>query len=195
MRSRKQGNLLCITEYLAKQLVVATYLLQFRYLRDMIVWTKVYFIIREIQIPMTFKIGNSLGFLLNRTNTRMKNNLLHHFKDQDYDVTPEQWAVLNRLWEREGISPKELAELTSKDQPTTVRMLAKLEKKGFIKRKVNPEDSRTYQIFLTSEGRALKDQLFPLAFEALGKALKGIDKEQIEQVKIVLNKIFKNLGG
>jgi len=47
----------------------------------------------------------------------MKNNLLHKFKD--YDITPEQWAVLNRLWVRNGISPKELAELTSKDQPTT----------------------------------------------------------------------------
>ncbi|MEG6521960.1 MarR family winged helix-turn-helix transcriptional regulator [Desulfotomaculum sp. 1211_IL3151] len=142
---------------------------------------------------MTFKLDNSLGFILNRTNTRMKNNLLHHFKD--YDVTPEQWAVLNRLWEREGISSTELAELTSKDQPTTVRMLAKLEKKGYITRKVNPEDGRAYQIFLTSEGRALKDKLFPIAFQALDKSLKGIDRKQIEQVKVILNKIFENLGG
>ncbi|GAB6181251.1 MarR family transcriptional regulator [Desulfotomaculum defluvii] len=140
---------------------------------------------------MTFNLDNSLGYILNRTNTRMKNNLLHHFKD--YNVTPEQWAVLNRLWQREGISPKELAELTSKDQPTTVRILAKLEKKGFITREVNPEDNRAYQIFLTSEGRDLKDKLFPLAFEALNESIKGLDKEQIEVVKEVLNKIFENL--
>ncbi|ACV63562.1 transcriptional regulator, MarR family [Desulfofarcimen acetoxidans DSM 771] len=140
---------------------------------------------------MTFRLNNGIGFILNRTNTRMKNNLLHHFKD--YDVTPEQWAVLNCLWEREGISPKELAELTSKDQPTTVRMLSKLEKKGFITRQVNPNDNRSYLIHLTSEGQELKDKLFPLAFQALDKALKGIDKKQIEEVKIVLNKIFNNL--
>ncbi len=140
---------------------------------------------------MSFQIENSLGFIINRTNTRMKNNLLHHLKD--YNVTPEQWAVLNRLWEREGVSPKELSELTSKDQPTTVRMLSKLKKKGFIRREVNPGDGRAYLIYLTEEGRALKDKLFPLAFEALDKSIKGIDEEQLDQVKIVLNKIFDNL--
>ncbi|SFG11182.1 transcriptional regulator, MarR family [Desulfotomaculum arcticum] len=140
---------------------------------------------------MTFKLDDSLGFILNRTNTRMKNTLLHHFKN--YDVTPEQWAVLNRLWEREGISPKKLAKLTSKDQPTTVRILSKLEKKGFITRQVNPKDSRAYLISLTSEGRELKDKLFPLAFAALDKAIKGLDEKQVEEVKVVLNKIFENL--
>ncbi|MEG6521963.1 MarR family winged helix-turn-helix transcriptional regulator [Desulfotomaculum sp. 1211_IL3151] len=140
---------------------------------------------------MTFQLDDSLGFILNRTNLRMKNTLLHHFKD--YDVTPEQWAVLNRLWEREGISPKELSELTSKDQPTTVRIISKLEKKGFVKRKGNPEDGRAYLIYLTNKGQALQDKLFPLAFEALHKAIKGINQEQIEQVKVVLNKIFENL--
>lgn len=140
---------------------------------------------------MKFNLDDSLGFILNRSNTRMKNDLLHRFKE--YDVTPEQWAVLNRLWEKEGLSPKELAELTSKDLPTTVRILSKLEKKGLITRRVNPEDSRAYLISLTSEGRELRDKLIPLAFEALDKAFKGIDKKQIEEVKIVLNKIFKNL--
>ncbi|WP_418792586.1 MarR family transcriptional regulator [Phosphitispora sp. TUW77] len=44
-------------------------------------------------------------------------------------MTSKQWAVLNRLWVQDGISPKELAELTSKDRPTTVRILSKLENK------------------------------------------------------------------
>ena len=140
---------------------------------------------------MIFQLDKSMGFILSRTNTRMKNNLLHSFKA--YDVTPEQWAVLNRLWEREEISPKELAELTSKDQPTTVRILTKLEKKGFITRRVNPNDNRAFLISLTSEGRELKDKLIPLAFEVLEKALKDIDKKQVEEVMAVLNKIYKNL--
>lgn len=46
---------------------------------------------------------------------------------------------------------------------------------------------------LTSEGKELKDKLFPLALKAYEKAINGIDKKQIEEVKIVLNKIFNNL--
>ncbi|RYD05829.1 hypothetical protein N752_08015 [Desulforamulus aquiferis] len=130
---------------------------------------------------MTFKLDNSLGYLLNRTNTRMKNNLLHHLRD--YDVTPEQWAVLNRLWEKEVISPKELAELTSKDLPTIVRILSKLEKKGFITRKINPEDSRAYLIFLTIEGRELQGKLTPLALEALIKQQGGLIKNKSRSLR------------
>lgn len=140
---------------------------------------------------MSNYLDNSLGFLMNRTNVRMKNTLLNSFKE--YDVTAEQWAVLNRLWEREGISPKELSELTSKDQPTTVRMLKILEKRGFIWRRVNPKDNRSFLIFLTPQGRALKDKLFPLAFDALAQAVKDIDQKEIELVKIILNKIYSNL--
>lgn len=141
---------------------------------------------------MKFDLDNSIGFLLNRTNTRMKNNLLHSFKE--YNVTPEQWAILNRLWLQEGISPKILAEMTSKDQPTTVRMLTKLEKKGFITKQVNPQDSRSILIGLTPEGRELKDKLFPLAFKALDRAIKDVDDSEIELVKSVLNKIYNNLS-
>lgn len=140
---------------------------------------------------MKINLDNSLGFLLNRTNIRMKNTLLHKFKD--YNITPEQWAVLNRLWVRDGVSPKELAELTSKDQPTTVRILAKLEGKGFITRKVNPQDNRSFLIYLTPKGKSAKDILVPLALEALDIAISGIDKEQIEITKAVLNQIYKNL--
>ncbi|MEG6615261.1 MarR family transcriptional regulator [Peptococcaceae bacterium 1198_IL3148] len=140
---------------------------------------------------MNINLDNSLGFILNRTNTKMKNSLLHSFKE--YGVTPEQWAVLNRLWVQEGLSPKVLAQLTSKDQPTTVRMLSKLEKKGYIWRQVNPKDNRSFLIYLTSEGKQLKNKLYPLAFEALDKAISGISEKEIELVKTVLNKIYRNL--
>ncbi len=136
-------------------------------------------------------LDNSLGFILNRTNIRMKNTLLHKFKD--YDITPEQWAVLNRLCMQKGITAKELAELTSKDQPTTVRILDKLQNKGYITRKDNPEDSRSFLIYLTQKGEECKDTLIPIEAEALKEVLRGIDKDQIEVVKFVLNQIYKNL--
>jgi len=140
---------------------------------------------------LKFSLDNSLGFILNRTNIKMKNTLLHKFKD--YDITPEQWAVLNRLWVGDGISPKELAELTYKDQPTTVRILAKLENKSYIYREVNPQDSRSFLIYLTPKGKNVQDALIPLALAALEKATSGIDPDQLETVKSVLNKIYKNL--
>lgn len=136
-------------------------------------------------------ISNSLGFILNKTNTKLKNELLQHFKQ--YDVTPEQWGILNRLWDQEGLSPKELSELNYKDFPNTIRILEKLEKKELIIKQENPLDKRSSLIFLTDKGRSLEQILPPLAAQILKKALKGIDKEQEQELKFLLNKIYSNL--
>ncbi len=55
---------------------------------------------------MNFKLDDSLGFILNKVNTKLKNELFQRLKEND--VTPEQWAILNCLWEQESITPKEL---------------------------------------------------------------------------------------
>jgi DNA-binding MarR family transcriptional regulator len=140
---------------------------------------------------MTFKLDDSLGFVLNRTNIKLKNALIQSFKP--YDVTPEQWGILKCLWEQEGITPKCIAELTFKDQPTTVRILDKLENKGLIFREVNLIDNRSYLIYLTARGKELKNILIPLAKERLDNALKGIDEQDVQKLFQLLNRIYENL--
>jgi len=140
---------------------------------------------------MNFKLDDSLGFIVNRTNTRLKNELLNRFSK--YDVTPEQWAVLNRLWEREGITPKEISETTFKDLPNTARILAKLERKELVYRTPDPADKRSSRVFLTDRGRELKDILIPIARDVLDKATRGMTVESVNQLKTLLNKVYQNM--
>ncbi len=140
---------------------------------------------------MKYITEESLGFIINRTNQKLSNYLTRSFKP--YDVTPEQWGVLNRLWEKDGISQKEISEITIKDQTTLTRILDKLERKGLIKRQTSPDDRRVFLIFLTNEGRSLEDILVPIAYEVLDEALEGLAEEEIKQLKVLLNKIFMNI--
>lgn len=140
---------------------------------------------------MKFIAEESVGFIINRTNQKLSNYLTRRFKP--YDITPEQWGVLNRLWVKDGISQKEISEITYKDQTTLTRILDKLERKGLITRQTSPDDRRVFLIFLTAEGRSLEDILVPIAYEVLGEALKGISEEEIKQLKVLLNKIFMNI--
>lgn len=140
---------------------------------------------------MVLKLEDSLGFILNKTNTKLKNKLFQRFSE--YDVTPEQWSVLKCLWEQEGITPKELADRTFKDKPTTNRILEKLQAKELIVRKPHPEDKRAFQVFLTDRGWALKDELIPKARELFEEATTGIEKAKIMEMKELLNKIYDNL--
>lgn len=141
---------------------------------------------------MEFALEDSLGFILSRTNTKLKNELLQRFKE--YDVTPEQWSILNCLWVREGLTPKELADLIYKDKPNTNRILEKLQLKELILRTPHPTDQRAFQIFLTARGRALKNELIPKATQLLDEATAGVDKQKVEEMKRLLERIYDNLN-
>lgn len=138
-----------------------------------------------------FKIDDSLGFIINKVKGKLQNELLQKFKEDD--ITPEAWAILNFLWEEDGVTPKELADLTFKDKPNTNRILGNLQKKGLITRSPHPTDRRAYQIFLTDAGRDLRVILVPKAISLLEKATRTIDEDKIKEMKILLNKIYNNL--
>lgn len=140
---------------------------------------------------LEFKLDESVGYLVALCSSLLERELHRHFRS--FDVTPEQWAVLNRLWEQDGQTPKQLAEKTFKDQPNTTRILGKLEKKEFIIRKSHQQDQRSHYIFLTDQGRALKTELVSLAVETLNKALQGIPQEKEEELKRLLKQMNRNL--
>ena len=140
-----------------------------------------------------FNLNDSYGYLINLAAQRLKYELHQTFQAKGYDVTPEQWAVLNRLWEEDGLSQVDLAERTFKDKPGTTRILNLLEKKGIVVRRPDESDRRVLRIFLTKTGKDLKDKLIPCAQEVLAKSGKNLTKQEIAQFKLTLNRILNNL--
>ena len=69
-------------------------------------------------------------------------NLTHKFSP--YNITPEQWVVLNQIHINKNISQKKLADIIQKD-PNNVKVLVdKLEQKSLIKKAPNPNDKRAF---------------------------------------------------
>ena len=141
-----------------------------------------------------FNLNDSYGYLINLAAQRLKYELHQTFQAKGYDITPEQWAVLNRLWEQDGLSQVDLAERTFKDKPGTTRILNLLEKKGIVVRRPDESDGRVLRVFLTRIGKDLKDKLIPCAQEVLAKSGKNLSKEELVQFKLTLNQILRNLG-
>jgi DNA-binding MarR family transcriptional regulator len=140
-----------------------------------------------------FKLDDSYGYLINLAAQRLKYELHQVFQARGYDITPEQWAVLNRLWEQDGLSQVELAERTFKDKPGTTRILNLLEQKGIVLRRRDAEDGRVMHVFLTKAGKDLKEKLIPCAEEVLVKSGQNLTKEEVLQFKQILRKILANL--
>ncbi|KGK87813.1 transcriptional regulator [Desulfosporosinus sp. HMP52] len=133
----------------------------------------------------------NLGFIIGKTNSKMKNNLARAFKP--YNVTHEQWPLLKWLWVEDGISQRELAERSYKDQPTITRILDKLEQRGLIRRQADSGDRRVSLIYLTKEGQEIEASLKPLARKALEHALRGLSEEERSQLTNLMNRISANI--
>jgi DNA-binding MarR family transcriptional regulator len=139
-----------------------------------------------------FSFDESLGFIINRTARRLKYELYQAFKASGYNITPEQWAILNRLWEQDGLSQVELADRTFKDKPNVTRMLDVLERRGLIVRQPDEEDRRAYKVYLTEAGRQLEKELIPLAAGVLERGQKNLTDDDIEYLRRALNLIYSN---
>ena len=55
---------------------------------------------------MEYEKGKGLGYLLERTTRLVKLNYSQAFKAGGFDVTPEQWVIMERLSEKEKMSQK-----------------------------------------------------------------------------------------
>jgi DNA-binding MarR family transcriptional regulator len=141
----------------------------------------------------TFDLDKTLGYLLNRCTILLKNELTHRFKQAGYEVTPEEWVILSRLWEQDGRSQNDLARTTVKDKTTIVRFLDQMTKKKLIVRESSSEDARVKKVFLTPAGRALKNRLIPIVQGLLNDCSTNIKPTQLSVTISVLRDIEQNL--
>jgi DNA-binding MarR family transcriptional regulator len=139
-----------------------------------------------------FYFGDSAGFLLYRTAIAVKAELRREFQNAGLDVTPEQWTVLCALWVKDGLSQGELAYNTAKDKTTITRILDLLEKKKLAVRRRQESDRRVYEIYLTREGRELKDKLAPIFVKMHARLNEGITPEEVQLMIKVLKKLLAN---
>jgi MarR family transcriptional regulator, temperature-dependent positive regulator of motility len=79
------------------------------------------------------------------------------------DLTPRQVAVLSTVAQDEGLSQTAICVRTGIDRSTLADLVRRLKKKGFLERRRRQEDTRTYAVTLTEEGRRVLRTIEPLA--------------------------------
>ena len=72
------------------------------------------------------------------------------------NITYPQYLVLLVLWEKEGISLKELAQRLHQDPGALTPVVKRLESEGLLQRRRDSQDERNLAIELTDAGRELK---------------------------------------
>lgn len=119
--------------------------------------------------------------------------LSQKFKNNAVSLTREQWTILVQLWKHDGVSQQVIADETGRDKPSTTRLLDNLERDGYIVRKADAYDRRLNLIFLTEKGKKEEKNIMKVANEALNDISIGLTEEEMQTVKNVFEKIYKNI--
>ena len=140
-----------------------------------------------------FKRGELYSFITGKASTAIARRLQKHFKQNNLDITIEQWSVLYHLWKEDGQSQQQLCDATFRDKPSITRLVDNLEKLKLVKRVASKDDRRINMIYLTKEAQQLQEQSMEIANQTLNEALMSVTNGQIEIAKEVLQKVYDNL--
>ncbi len=133
-----------------------------------------------------------IGYLLERTSRMVKLAYSQAFGKAGFDVTPEQWVLLESLFLNDGQSQNDLAVDSFKDAPTISRILNLLEKKGYLFRKSASNDKRIRFIYLSDSGRELVQAMQPAVQDLRRRGWAGLTSEDHEDLVRITNQIFAN---
>lgn len=138
--------------------------------------------------------AKKIGYHLERTTRIVKLGYLQAFAQLGVDITPEQWVMLDSLYQRNGQSQTELAGDSYKNAPTVSRIIDLLEKKGLVERQRFANDRRRYKIFLTKKGQATVEKVQPAVVALREKGWQELTDEDYSNFLRILNQIFDNLN-
>lgn len=140
-----------------------------------------------------FRRGELYSVINGMASIAVARRLQKNFRQSGLEITIEQWSVLYHLWKEDCLSQQELCNRTFRDKPSITRLIDNLEKQKLVKRMPSKTDRRINLVCLTDAAKELQDKTIDLANQTMNEALLGINKEEIDVVKQVLQRVYDNL--
>jgi len=138
-------------------------------------------------------LNKKVGVFLNLVHCRFKLYLSTIFQDHGYDITPEQFLVLDTLWDDGVQSQQEIADKIKKDKNSITKLIDALEKKNYVKRTAYKQDRRLNLIHITDDGLSIKDPVTEIAMQATNLIIKDISLEDLHTFIRVSGKMLDNM--
>ncbi|MBN9887198.1 MarR family winged helix-turn-helix transcriptional regulator [Salipiger abyssi] len=134
----------------------------------------------------------ALGFTVRNLNRELTLGLQRRIAPEGVSVAMS--IFLRCLWERDGLTQRELASDAQLVEGATATILGQMETAGLVVRLRNPEDRRKVNIYLTQPARRLYLRLKATHEELDGRARQGVSEEDYETFLRVAAKMTGNLA-
>ena len=130
---------------------------------------------------------NSLPYHLRGAFRGYETALGRHLKR--YDLPTSQFYILRLQWQEEGDSQKDIAKRAFMSESVASQVIKKMEKRGLLRRKADPEDSRAYLVSLTAIGTKFREVIVKEGIQISAEHTPDISREDMKTAIQVLKKV------
>ena len=132
-------------------------------------------------------------FKIDTTIKKIRNALQKQFSDAGFDLTVDQWVIIDHLYRNPGISQNTLSEMTTKDAPTVTRIIDLLSQKGLTERRTDT-DRRKFLVYLTEAGEAKYGEVLPVVSAMRRKGWGALSDDDYQQFVRIMDSIYTNVS-
>ena len=134
-----------------------------------------------------FEVFNEIGIIEQLSRTRLEAHMPEGL------IAPH-FAVLNRLVRLEdGATPLAMARAFQVPKTSLTHTLQGLEKRGLIEMRPNPDDGRSKTVWITEQGRALREDIIGGLIPEFMTLIEKFDVEALIAMKPTLTELRKVL--
>lgn len=137
--------------------------------------------------------GERIAPSVYNTGVVMRALLSQTFSELKFELTQDQFIILDLIIENGELYQRQIAEITLKDRANVARIIKILEDKDLITKEEGVNKRRIYKIRVTKKGKEIRDKIKPKA-DSLRKIIaKDITKEELDITLNTLNKVYDNV--
>lgn len=129
--------------------------------------------------------------------TLIKVITLRCFKKHKFEITPEQFILLDTLLDNvqpENLYQRQLGVLLGKDRANIARLIGILEKKGLVERVSDSNGRQINRITVTNKGVEIRNKIYPVISDIRKSYLDDIEYNDLKKCLDILNRIKDNIS-
>lgn len=138
-------------------------------------------------------LSKEVAVELNLTGCKLKQFIAAKLRRENVPLTPEQFLLIDLLWNQGSMSQQKLADQMQKDKNSVTKLVDAIERKGFVMRQQNASDRRSNTLVLTEKALQLRDHAKQKGISILDEMLEGISEAELRSFLSTLNKLNVNM--
>ena len=130
---------------------------------------------------------------LHLTGYKIKRYIASMLRQQGVPLTPEQFMLIDLLWNEGEMTQQQLANQLKKDKNSVTMLVDAIESKGLVVRRQNTLDRRSNTVVLTGKALELKEMAKQKGISILDGMLEGISEDELHSFLNTLRLLNQNM--